>query len=272
METTTPGQITTVSKSGIPTSAPVGFQIIKAATGAITLARTTLGVSEAPIGSGNYVASFTSPAEPDLYLIVFDWNAGAITPAASAVIQLRVESQDVPTTAALADIASYAKAHLGASTWTLLLDDEHYGSELIAQTISVTKANVFQNPPADESVLPVAVLNYLGLLVALHMTVPAAQAWASKPYSVSKGNDPVEIAVYTDRAKLIANLAGELRRKLGPAEMIALPLIDAPVPSATFGPAIDEQVFGARVTSDPRTFPHEHAFPYTDNGYFSEQS
>ena len=271
METTNPGQITTVSKSGIPTSSPVGFQIIKAATGTITLARTTLGVSEAPVGSGNYVANFTAPAVPDLYLIVFDWNSGAINPATSAVIQLRVEAQDVPTTASLSDIASYAKAHLGGSTWDLLLQDEHYGSALIAQTISVAKANVFQNPPGSESTLPVAVLNYLGLLVALHMTAPAAIAWANKPYSISKGNDPVEIAVWTDRAKLISDLADELRRKLGPAEAKALPLINVPVPTS-FGPAIDEQVSGARVTADPRAFPHEHAFPYVDSGQYPVQS
>jgi hypothetical protein len=39
----------------------------------------------------NYVANFITPVEPDLYLIIFDWNAGVLTPEESVTLQLIVQ-------------------------------------------------------------------------------------------------------------------------------------------------------------------------------------
>ena len=266
MEITNPGQITTLSKSGIPAGSPVGFQIIKASTEAVTLARTTNGVTETPIGSGNFVLTFNAPAEPDLYLVVLDWNNGAIVPASSAVLELRVQTDT--SSVAMATVASYAQMYLGTSTWRLLLDPEIHGEDQINQLIGVIKARTFQSPPADESTLPVVVLNYLGLLTAIALAPPARMAWASKPYSFSKGNEPVETIVYSDRAKLMDDLVADLRQKLQAAQEDVLGLINDPMLIASAGPAIDEEIVGARVTDDPRLFPNEHTFPYAANGWF----
>lgn len=74
---------------GFPTglAGTVGFQVIDN-VGGVTIARTTVGITERPAGSGVYVITFTTPAAAGDYTIV--WDKGSIAPANVATEELVV--------------------------------------------------------------------------------------------------------------------------------------------------------------------------------------
>ncbi len=104
--TTSPGQTTVLTEQGLPTGAVVGFQILKAATGTVAIARTTTGVIERPTGSGNYVLNFIAPVDGDLYLVVSDWSGGVLAPETSRVSELIVMSWRVLANGAMLEVAT----------------------------------------------------------------------------------------------------------------------------------------------------------------------
>ena len=261
-----PGSTITISQSGIPTGQVVGVQVQKAATGSIAVGRFTAGVVERPDGTGNYVATFTVPAEPDLYLIVLDWNGGVLTSTKSLVEELQVSALVAIEDTGLGAVADYVRLYLGGSTFQGLLDSTDFGSGSVAAAIEVVKARVMATPPdtASEDTLPVLVLSYLAKLAALEL-IPAARAlWASIPQATSTGNDPAESVSYGSREQMLGDLADDLLRQARADQALALSLIDGVVlPSTTSGPAIDEvdDDVDRHVTRDPRCFPREREFP-----------
>src|SRR4051794_39173519 len=139
MVTVAPGETLTIAQSGIPTGRTVGVQLIKAATGAVALGRSTTGVVERPAGSGNYPATFVAPVEADLYLIVLDWNNGTITTTTSKVEELQVTSSAAAADTGLGEIADYAKMAIGGESFTLLLESPNYGASFISLAVDVVK-------------------------------------------------------------------------------------------------------------------------------------
>lgn len=256
MQTTNPGSTTTVTFSGIPADAVVGFQVLRAASGLVSIARTELGVTQRPPGTGNFVAIFNAPIEGDLYLVVADWSAGVLTPETSQVKELKVETVAQPGSSGLGTVADYVKMRLGGETFKGLAESDDYGMAYISQAIELVKRRVMSNPPAvgDEGSLDILVQDYLGLLGALELIPAARDWWASQVVSTSTGDDPTEIVTFTDRSKMVDTLRDDLLRRLAAAQALAIPLLDAPrLPSGDEGPAIDEDD-DFKVTSDPRDF------------------
>lgn len=263
MHTVSPGQTTVLNVTALPSGVSVGFQVIRAASGSVAVARTTTGVFERPVGSGNYVLNFVAPVEGDLYLVVIDWTDGALAPETTRVTELQVTTQVQPGSSGLSAIADYVKMRLGGETWKGLSTSVDYGDTFIARAIELVKHQAMANPPAsgDEGLLPVLVLDYLGIAAALQLIPAAIDYWGSQHISVSMGNDPTEIVTYANRANLMKDLRDELVRALPAARAAALPLIDAPVTRNDSDlPSIDE-IDDYRSTADPRQFPAAEDFP-----------
>jgi hypothetical protein len=184
-----PGETVTIAQSGIPTGQVVGYQVIKAVSGSVAIGRTTTGVVERPAGSGNYVATFVAPVEVDLYLIVIDWNAGVITTTKSKVEELQITSAVAQAATGLGLVGDYAKANLGGETFQLLLESANYGSGYVDLAIQSVEARVV-SATLDEATLPVAVLSYLGKLVALELMPAAIDLWNNRPQSRSIPSEP----------------------------------------------------------------------------------
>lgn len=259
-----PGETITIAQSGIPTGQTVGFQVIKAASGSVSVARTTVGVVERPSGSGNYIATFIAPPEPDLYLIVLDWNSGVINVSTSKVEELIVTSTVSQDETGLGPVADYTKTFLGGETFQMLVDSTNYGPGFISTAIEVVKARVSTVviSPSAEMLLPIVVLSYLGKLSALQLIPAAVDAWSTMPQSKSLGNDPVEIVTYASREAMLRLLQENLLRLAKVDEALALQLLpDARLLSTDSGPSIDEEAY-AKVTTDPRGFPRYDEFPY----------
>lgn len=262
--TALPGQTITLTESGIPTGSTVGFQVLKAAGGSIVIGRTTIGTTELPVGSGNFVIAFVAPVEGDLYLVVIDWTGGVLAPATTRVQELQVQGIPAGSGTGLGAVADYAKTYLGGESWALLTNSVNYGSSAISRAIESMKARVFKVPPTtvNEAALPGIVLAYLGVLAALELIPATRDAWVSMPQSKSVGNDPVEVITYASRDNMLDKLAASLVTKAREMQRIAIPLIDGVrLFSVTTGPSIDEED-DKRVTNDPRTFPTETNFPY----------
>lgn len=261
-----PGETITIAQSGIPTGQTVGYQVMKAASGSISIARTTVGVVERPAGSGNYIATFVAPPEPDLYLIVIDWNNGVINTSTSKVEELLVTSTVAQDETGLGPVADYTKTFLGGETFQMLLDSVNYGPGYISTAIGIVKARVstVTIDLAGESLLPIIVLSYLGKLSALQLIPAAIDIWATQAQSKSMGNDPAEIVTYASRDAMLRMLQENLLRLARADEALALALLpEARLLSTESGPAIDEEEL-AKVTSDPRRFPRAGDFPYRD--------
>lgn len=264
MVTVGPGETITISQSGIPTAQVVGYQVIKAATGAVAIGRTTTGVSERPAGSGNYVATFVAPVEVDMYLVVLDWNGGVITTTKSKVEEIQVTSAVAQATTGLGLIADYVKTSLGGDTFQLLLDSANYGASYITLSIEAVKARVLTTTllTVNENTLPVVVLSYLGKLSALQLIPAAIDLWSDRAQSRSFGSDPTEIVTYPAREAMLKMLTERLLAEARMEAQLALTLLpDARLLSTSSGPSINEDALGY-VTRDPRQFPREHEFPY----------
>lgn len=265
MLTAGPGQTITISQDDLPTGLDVGFQVIKAATGAIVVGRSTTGVFERPTSSGNYVATFVTPVEADLYLIVMDWSGGTLSPSTSVVQQLQVTSMQ-PAETGLGPIADYAKLYLGGETYRGIVSSPTGGEGTIALAIGAVKARVFTSPPitAAESLLPQVVISYLGKLVALELMPAARDYWNTQYQSESTGSDPTEIATFPSRQAFLNALATDLLAKVRADWPIVLPLIESPMlRSSANGPQIDEDDESRYVTRDPRHFPLQDYYPYS---------
>lgn len=264
MLTALPGQTTTVTASGLPSGDDVGYQVVKAATGAVAIARTDVGVVERPSGSGNYVVVLVAPAEGDLYLVVLDWSGGVLAPETSRVIDLNVSSVPAPGSSGLGLVADYAKMHLGGETWRGLIDSDDYGPSFIEIAIGAVERRVLINPPtspSDEAALDPRVIDYLGLLAALQLVPAARDYWGSTAISVATGVDGSESVTYANRATLINQLRDDLMAALPAAQIAALPFLDTPNLVQATLPAIDEE-HDRKVTADPRRFPTERRFPF----------
>jgi hypothetical protein len=256
MQTAKPGQTVTMSFSGIPSGAAVGYQVIKAGSGVVSIGRTELGVIEMPTGSGNYMITFAAPPEGDLYLVVVDWTAGVLAPETTKTDLLQVSTQAQIGDTGLGPVADYVKMRLGGETWKGLTQSAEYGEPFVVQAIELVKRRVMKTPPAaaDEGTLDVLVLDYLGILAALELVPAARDYWMNQLVSESTGDDPTEITTYTDRAKLIDDLRDDLVRRLPQAQALAVPLLNDPrLGDATLGPDIDEDD-DDRATFDPRDF------------------
>lgn len=264
MQTTSPGQTTIITESGIPTGESVGFQVFKAASDTPVSARQTLGVSERPAGSGNYVITFIAPAEGDLYLVVLDWNGGILTPETSKVIDLRVTSAVELGSSGLGEVADYAKMYLGGETWSGLVNSADYGPSYVSRAIDTIKRRTMATPPdtAGEASLDPIVASYLGLLSALQLISAARDYWGSQQITITRGDDSSEMVTYANRMAMMKELREDLMRQLPAATAAAQPIIDQPLVIASSGPAIDEDD-DFRVTDDPRDFPSRDAFPGT---------
>jgi hypothetical protein len=267
-----PGETITVSQSGIPTGQTVGIQVIKAATGAVSLGRFTIDVVERPSGSGNYVSTFVAPVEADLYLVVLDWNNGVLTPTKSVVQEMQVTSSVLQADTGLGEIADYVKTYIGGETFTLLLESPNYGPSFISLAIDVIKHRMMTSVvlTINENTLPVVVLSYFGKLAALQLMSAVRDIWSTKAQSKALGNDPVETISYPSRTAILDAIEESLLRQVREEQAAVLPLIPTPnLILASRGPAIDEDEDDGRVTSDPRVFPRLYEFPYRDGVIFS---
>lgn len=258
-----PGQSITISQDGLPSGESVGYQVIKAATQSVVIGR-TLGVSEVPAGSGNYVVSFTAPVEADLYLIVLDWSDGFITPETSSVADLQVTTTAAAVMSGLGLVADQAKVAIGGSTFDGLATSMDFGTSFIQMAVDNVKARVMRFPPstADEVMLPAILLQYLGKLCALELISAARDLWMTQAEQINIGNDPVENVTYPSRLGMLAAIEARLlddTRSMWPQ---VLPIVDDPVAAGFTGPAIDEPEGMGHVTRDPRLFPREGSFPY----------
>lgn len=253
-----------VTQSGIPTGQAVGFQVIKAATGSVTIGRTAIGVSERPAGSGNYVATFSAPVEADLYLIVFDWNAGVITPTTSKVEELQVTTSVAMINTGLGEIADYVKAFLGGESFKLLVQSANYGATFVSLAIDVVKNRVMAAPPAtvNEGTLPSVVLSYLGKLAALELRMAVYDVWQREVQSQSFGSDPMEIVTYASREAMLKAIFDALLAAIRAEQPLAIELMPNPrLQDSSLGPSINEEA-NAHVMPDPRSFPRQQDFPY----------
>lgn len=253
-----------LTESGLPTGAAVGFQVVKAGSGTVAVARTTLGVTERPAGTGNYVFVFVAPVEGDIYLLVMDWSGGVLAPETTKVRELQVTTQVEPGASGLGAVADYVKMRLGGETWKGLTTDATYGASFVSRAIDIVKARVLKTPPttADEGTLPALVLDYLGICAALELIPAARDYWGNQLLSLTTGNDPTEQSTYPNRLEMVKDIQADLLARLSQAQAAAIPLIDSPaLLTNTQGPAIDEADNMVRVTDDPRDFPPAHAFP-----------
>lgn len=267
MLTAGPGQIITISQSGLPTGVSVGYQVVKAATSAVAIGRTTAGVVERPAGSGNYVATFTVPVEVDLYLIVLDWSGGVLAPATTKVEELQVTSLQ-PAETGLGAIADSIKVYLGGETFDGIASDSHAGEGTIALAVEAIKARIFTNPPntAAEELLPRIVLSYLGKVGALELLPSARVFWNSQAQieSIGRSVDSLEITTYPSRQAMLDGLAQDLLAAIRRDWPAVIPFIATPLLRlAEDGPSIDEDDDSRFVTRDPRVFPLEESFPYS---------
>lgn len=263
MLTAGPGQTITLSQDGLPSSASVGYQVVKAATGTVAIGRTTTGVIERPAGTGNYVVTFVAPAEPDLYLIVLDWAGGALSPTTSKVDELAITSATSVDTG-LGAIADYARVYLGAETFDAIVSDPEQGEGVVAKAVGAVKSRVFTTPPDTDSevMLPQLVLSYLGKLTALELMPAARSFWNTKEQSKVVGNRPAEVITFPSRQAYLDELSKSLLDSADRDWPLVLPMIDTPLLQTTAnGPMIDEDE-DCHVTRDPRDFPHEETFPY----------
>lgn len=268
MLTSTPGQITTTTETGLPTGVVVGYQVIKAATNLVAIARTTVGVIERPLGTGAYAITFTAPIEGDLYLFVADWSGGILTPETSRVSEFLVAAEVVRGSSGLGLVADYAKMYLGGETWKGLVSSVNYGESFVAQAIAAVKARTIgSGTTASEELLQPLVLDYVGICVALQLVTAARDYWGSIETSRSVGNDPAEIVTYANRASLINQLRDDLMRRLPAAQAAALPLIVNPVltPSSS-GPDIDE-LDDLKATDDPRDLAPQQRYGHVQDTY-----
>jgi hypothetical protein len=82
---------------GFPTglTGTVGYQILDD-TGAVTVARTTAGITESPADSGSYIATPTAPASAGSYSVA--WDTGVVSPSTTAYDDLIVNAAGAPPT------------------------------------------------------------------------------------------------------------------------------------------------------------------------------
>jgi hypothetical protein len=182
--------------------------------------------------------------------------------------EIYVEADPVSSAPSLASVADYARLYLGGQTWNLLMTSTYFGPGRITLAIDAVKRRVMTLPPSTalEPALNNLVLDYLGILTALELIPASRDAWGSQIISRSVGNDPAEITVYTDRAKLIDKQQDDLMRRLAAIQIIALPLIDSPI-TTTQGQMATDELYDRRVTHDPRRFPPAETFPYNIEPY-----
>lgn len=85
-----PGTTAFSELDGSPTGlvGTIGFRIIRKSDNVEVAARTTLGITESPAGSGFYQAKFTAPAAKGEYTIF--WDLGSVTPETTATDDLVV--------------------------------------------------------------------------------------------------------------------------------------------------------------------------------------
>lgn len=257
MDTFSPGSTATITQTGLPSGAAVGFQVLKANSNTVAIGRTAAGVTERPAGTGNYVFNFIVPAEGDLYLLVIDWNAGVMDPLLSRVVEFTATETAQVGSTGLGAVADYASVNLGGETWNALRTATNFGDTQIARAVEIIKSRALNNTvvTADEAALPGRVLDYLGVLAALELIPAARDNWAQSETSRTFQSDPTEMVTFVNRAQVINDLRNELLSRLPAIEKLALPLIDSPLVQATSsGPAIDEDD-DCRVTADPRRFP-----------------
>lgn len=263
MELFAPGQTAVVTIPDLPVGQSVGFQLRKAATDSVSIARTTAGVVERPTGLGNYVINFVTPAEGDIYLLVADWSNGVLAPETSKVIEIKVTTEVIPGSSGMGAIADYVQMHLGGESWDGLKSSARYGEPFIQLAIDAVKRRVSTTAisTVDEASLDPIVQEYIGILAGLELTTALRDYWANQIISQSVGDSPAELVTYPNRAALVDDLRDDLMRKRGEIQPLALSLLTTPRLRTAEGPDIDEDD-DCRVTADPRSFPREENFPY----------
>lgn len=260
--TAQPGALTAVAATGLASGLVMGYRVIKAATQTVAIGRTEVGVEEASPGA--YVASFIAPAEPDLYLVIFDWNGGVLEELTSVTYDFIVQGMAMVEDTGFGRIADYARLSLGGETWKGLHDDPNYGPETILLAVEAVKARTMSSPPAtaNETDLLKPVLSYLGKLVALELLPAARVWWGNQLTSQVTGDDPREIVTWANRDRMLDALQDMLLRQIRAEAPLALELLPGPVlRSVDDGPQIDEDDQSHYVTEDPREFPSIAEFP-----------
>lgn len=179
--------------------------------------------------------------------------------------QVYVVSDPITSAPSQASVADYTKMWLGGDNWDALQDAANYGPAYVVLAMEAVKRRVLKSPPPAplEHTLDGRVLDYVGISAAIQLGTALRAFWASQIISRSVGNDPVEVEVYTDRAKLVGDLVDDLLRRLPAIQAAAAPAIDDPVVSSSLGqPGIDELYDVDRTTEDPRVFPTARNFPF----------
>lgn len=260
-----PGDTVVTVIDGLPSglTGVVGVHVERASNGTVVLARTTIGVVERPVGSGNYVATFVAPVEGDTYLVVGDDDPAA--PTVQRVVELRVSATVSVDPSGLGPIADAAKSHLGG-TFDGLVESDHYGASFVLGRVSVVKRRMMIDPPAtaDEGLLDELVIDYLGKLVVIELMPAAIDYWAHQYQSESIGNDPVELATYPDRLKAMEAIQELMITQTRRDEALVMEILAAGArlrKADSSGPSISE-VDDCRVTADPSDFPTYHEMQY----------
>lgn len=204
---------------------------------------------------------------------IWEYEWISTTPSTVSGGEAYVIADPVTSAPSQSSIVDYARMWMGGDNWIALEQADNFGINYIILAAETVKRRILATPPSAplEYTLDGRVLDLLGISVALQLIPALRSYWASQIVSHSVGNDPAEIEVFTDRAKLLDSLQADLLRRLPAVQIAANPVIVAPAAVASVGqPGIDEPLDGARTTNDPRGFPTDRVFPY-DPRYVGER-
>lgn len=248
--------------SGLGTDLGVQVQTL---TGLVKRARTTVGVSEVPTGSGNYIAEVTTPGDLGEFLVIWDWNGGVMAAGLNYVEQLTVATVMPSDEAGYGVIARAAYTHMPETIAALLKSNDFGGALSLQNRAEVVKRRVFKTPPsmADEANLDLFLIDYLGRLLALDLVPAGIDYWSRVPQASTQGDTQDETVSYISMITALNALADELLASTRRDEEAAGELVNGPkLRRPGTGPAIDSvSASHDRVTNDPRCFPRYGDFP-----------
>lgn len=196
---------------------------------------------------------------------VWEYQWTTTTPDSVEGGEVYVQADPVESAPSQSSVADYTRMWLGGDNWDALMDADNYGPAYVVLAMEAVKRRILASPPSapNEHLLDGRVLDFIGISAAIQLGTALRSYWASQIISRSTGNDPAEVEVFTDRAKLVGDLLDDLLRRLPAVQAAAVPAIDDPVTSPSLGqPGTDELYDLDRTTEDPRAFPTALNFPY----------
>lgn len=176
------GQTFEATLTGAPTGlvGTLGVQITDG-QGGVTLARTTAGIVEFPVGSGVYTASLTAPATLGSYVLVWDDGAGAFTGEDLAV----TASAPLPPAPGLETLSPQALCSVADAAAYIDSADPVTHADLLTRLINAASSAIRQraqrefkaaNPAAHQRLFDVAPARLREVPIGDMRAVPTAVA------------------------------------------------------------------------------------------------